>query len=107
MVPGQALVVGRMLAQDLRDALVQLRAQVGQLPTLLQQAAWRAQRGVAELHGTFSRAESVWELLGNVVARGRDVVAQAWEALVVPWLEGVAEAAGIAVPHAAPPHPQT
>lgn len=107
MVPGQALVVGRMLAQDLRDALVQLRAQVGQLPTLLQQAAWRAQRGVAELHGTFSRAESVWELLGNVVARGRDVVAQAWEALVVPWLEGVAEAAGIAVPRAAPPHPQT
>ncbi|KAM9618948.1 perilipin-3-like [Morphnus guianensis] len=106
-LPGQALAVGRMLAQELRDALVQLRAQVGQLPALLQQAAWRARRGVAELRGTFSRAESLWELLGTVVARGRDVVAQAWEALAVPWLEDVAEAAGIAVPRTAPPHPQT
>ncbi|XP_029888564.1 uncharacterized protein LOC115349035 [Aquila chrysaetos chrysaetos] len=107
-LPGQALAVGRMLAQELRDAWVQLRAQVGQLPALLQQAAWRARRGVAELHGAFSRAESLWELLGTVVARGRDVVARVWEALAaVPWLEDVAEAAGTAVPRTAPPHPQT
>ena len=114
-MPGQALAAGRMLAQRLQDALVQLQAQVGQLPALLRQAARQGQHGMAELPGTFSQARSVRELLGTVVARGREVVAQASEALVVflrqrptvPWLEDAAEAAGTAAPRTTLPHPQT
>ena len=115
MLPGQALAAGRMLAQRLQDALVQLQAQVGQLPALLRQAARQAQHGMAELPGTFSQTRSLQELLGTVVARGREVVAQASEALVVflfqhptvPWLEDADEAAGTAAPRTTLPHPQT
>lgn len=92
----QALDMGRMLAQWLQDTLVQ--------------AVWRAQSGMAKVHATVSQAGSLWELLGTVVARGRKVVAQAWETLVVftlqhlslPWLED----AGMAALRVTPPHPQ-
>lgn len=92
----QALAAARMLAQRLQDALVQ--------------AARRAQRGVAELRGVYSRAGSLQELLGTAVARGREVVAQAWEALVVFLLQHLSlprlEDAAAAASRAAPSHPQ-
>ena len=94
----------------LPDPLVQLWARVGQLPVPLQQAAWRAQRGAAELHGAFSRAGSPRELLGTAMARGCEVVARVWEVLRVfllqhrPWLQ---DASGTVAPRTPPPHPQS
>ena len=74
----------------------------------LRQAARRAQRGIAEVRGAFSRAGSLRELLGTLVAQGREAVAQAWAMLrlllTALWLE---DAAGTATPRTPLPHPQT
>ncbi|XP_014805146.1 PREDICTED: perilipin-3-like [Calidris pugnax] len=92
----RVLAVGRMLVQRVQDTVVQ--------------AAWGAQRGVAKLCRAISSARSLPELLGTVVARGREVVAQAWDTLVVFVLQHLTllrlEGAGRATPRIAPQHPQ-
>lgn len=53
----------------------------------VQQALRRAQHSISAVQNTFRQARSVQELLGTMVARGREIAAQVWADLVAYLLQ--------------------